>query len=293
MTLRHFTIFLAVCEEMNMTKAAAKLHMTQPSVSQAIRELEDYYNTPLFERLGRKLYLSESGKRLQPYVSQILTLNRFIDSMMHGHNENFPIRLGASLTIGETLLVQVMKDITALAPQQEIVSEIHNTDELQAMLLNDTLDIALIEGQITASTLVADPFMIDELILVVPRAWQSMVPSTITTEELPSIKLFLREEGSGTRSLFEGLIKERHIPLQIVGNYNNTASLKQAVIAGFGGTVISRRLVTEELQAGLMTHIPITDLSLQRLFSIVYHKDKYINKSLQRVIDVAHALTNK
>ena len=118
MTLRHFTIFLAVCEEMNMTKAAAKLHMTQPSVSQAIRELEDYYNTPLFERLGRELYLSESGTRLQPYVSQILTLNRLIDSMMHGHNENFPIRLGASLTIGETLLVQVMKDITALAPQQ-------------------------------------------------------------------------------------------------------------------------------------------------------------------------------
>lgn len=166
MTLRHLNIFLCVCDENNMTKAAARLHMTQPSVSLAVQELEEHYQTLLFERLGRRLFITEAGRRLATYARHIVNLNQQTETAMRSFGLLCRLRLGASVTIGESVLVDLLQLLQRANPQQEIFSEIHNTAELETMLLRDDLDLALIEGTIQSEYLISSPFMQDELIFI-------------------------------------------------------------------------------------------------------------------------------
>ena len=101
MTLRHFRIFLAVCERLSMTEAARQLHISQPSVTQAIHEMENHYGILLFERLGRHIYLTAAGENLKQYAYQILSLCQQAEDSLTAMQHSLPIRLGASITIGD------------------------------------------------------------------------------------------------------------------------------------------------------------------------------------------------
>ena len=167
MTLRHLAIFIRVCEENGITAAAKKLHMTQPSVSQVIQELEAHYQTLLFERLGRRIFITEAGRRLLRYSRNLINLNLQTEQAMRAFNEVYHLRLGASITIGSSILINLIKHITENDPSKEIFSEIHNTSELEEMLLNDNLDLALVEGEIHSEYLITKPFMDDELVFII------------------------------------------------------------------------------------------------------------------------------
>src|SRR5690554_380974 len=104
MTFRHLKIFIAVCDTLNMTAAAKSLYMSQPAVSQAIGELEDYYGVRLFERLSRKLYLTQAGEKLLGYARHMIRMNEDIEKEMKSLQETGLIRLGASVIIGATVL---------------------------------------------------------------------------------------------------------------------------------------------------------------------------------------------
>ena len=131
MTLRHLSVFLVVCEENSMTGAAKRLHMTQPSVSQTIRELEDDYEVCLFERLGRRLYITPAGQSLLSYARQILSLTSQAEQALHSFSRTAPVRIGASVTIGEVFLVELLRHLKKGSPAQETLSEIRNTSELE------------------------------------------------------------------------------------------------------------------------------------------------------------------
>lgn len=290
MTLRHYAIFIAVCKKQSMTAAAKDLHMTQPSISQAIRELEEHFNVLLFERLRRRLYITPAGQRLLNFAKQIIELNQRAERTMNGDNYLYPIRLGASLTIGETLLVNTLQQIKNTLPAQPIISEIHNTEVLQNKLLDGSLDIALVEGDITSPYLKKIPFTDDELVPAFSSSlWNPNNPS-ITLEELCQFPLFLREKGSGTRNLFEQTIRKEQINYHVIGIYNNSESIKNAVMAGLGATVISRRLIENEIKDGRILSPKLENVRLSRIFTIVYHQHKFISPALQTIIQIAHTL---
>lgn len=111
MTLRHLAIFIKVCEENGITAAAKKLHMTQPSVSQVIQELEAHYQTLLFERLGRRIFITEAGRRLLRYSRNLINLNAQTEQAMRAFNEVYHLRIGASITIGSNFLIDLIQHI--------------------------------------------------------------------------------------------------------------------------------------------------------------------------------------
>lgn len=285
MTLRHLSIFICVCEENNMTRAAARLHMTQPSVSQVIRELEEHYQTHLFERFGHRLFITEAGKRLLSYAYQIIALNKQAEAAMQSFSEDYTLRIGASVTIGEAFLVELLQYMAQKAPKQNIFSEIHNTAELEDMLLHNELDLALVEGEIRSEYLQATPFLVDEMVIVIAPEHDLAKKGNITNQDLAHLKYFVREAGSGTRQLFEATMSQHHIPFQTAGVYNNAEALKKAVMAGLGASVISQRSVKNELAQGTLATLTVPDLSFQRIFQIVHHKNKYISPALQQLID--------
>ena len=289
MTIRHFHIFMTVCETLSMTQAAKVLYMTQPSVSQAVAELEAHYGVRLFERLGRRLSLTAAGERLLGYARQAAALDSRIESAMRSSSESLPLRIGASVTIGETLLIPILKRMREKEARRPVVSEIHNTAELARMVEQDQLDAALVEGAVRADFLRMIPFAEDELVLVTAPGY-GPDSAVMTPMRCGELSFFLREAGSGTRSLFEETMAALHIPLRVSGVYNNTASIKQAVLAGLGAAVLSRRLVVRELAAGTLQERDVEGMAMRRLFQIIHHKDKYMSPPLSSLIRICREM---
>lgn len=285
MTLRHLAIFIRVCEENGITAAAKKLHMTQPSVSQVIQELEAHYQTLLFERLGRRIFITEAGRRLLRYSRSLINLNMQTEQAMRAFNEVYHLRLGASITIGSSILINLIRYLTKEDPSKEIFSEIHNTSELEKMLLNDSLDLALAEGEIHSEYLITKPFMRDELVFIIGSS-HPMAQKQLTVEDLAKLKFFVRETGSGTRELFEQVMHRHNIHYQTGGIYNSMEAIKKAVTAGLGISVISSEAIIDEVKEGKLLSFTIPDLAFRRQFNIVYHKNKFIPPEMQEIINL-------
>jgi DNA-binding transcriptional LysR family regulator len=284
MTLRHLQIFIAVCETMNMTHAARQLHISQPSITQAIHELEDHYGLLLFHRLGRRIFVTAAGQHLLQYAYQITSLIKKTEAGMKSLQNQIPLLLGASITIGEVLLVELLQHEHILLPEQEICSEIHNTKELEQRLIEDKLDLALIEGRLTSPYLTSLPFLTDELTAIASPQNPWSRKDIHQCHDLDHIPVFLRESGSGTRELFARVMDNHAIPYHVCGVYNNSEAIKKAVMANLGTAFLSRRLVRKEIEAGTLCELPLPGLTFQRIFRIVYHKDKFLTPPMSHII---------
>ena len=131
MTIRHLKIFLAVAESGKMSLAAEQLFITQPSVSQAIRELEEHYQTLLFERLSKKLYITEDGKKLYVTAKQLVTQFESLEESMQKENRREKLRIGGTITLGSGILSRVVRDLRAEQPDLDIYSYMNNTQIIE------------------------------------------------------------------------------------------------------------------------------------------------------------------
>ncbi|WP_235334084.1 LysR family transcriptional regulator [Pelosinus fermentans] len=286
MTLRHLYVFLCVCDEGNMTAAAKKLYIAQPSVSQAIFELEKHYNVKLFERLGRRLFITTAGQKLLTYARHIVNLNQEVEEAMREIHDNGILRIGASVTVGTYILPSVIREFRQSNPKVKVVSTVNNTTVIEEMLLADQLDIGLVEGKVQSSGILHMPFMEDELVLVSAPAHPFGRRGKITLAELEEADVIVREAGSGTRNLFESVMTGRGINWNVIGIYNNAESIKNAVSIGLGVSVISWMAVQKEIERRELAIIEIEGVSFKRQFSVIYHRNKYLSPILKRLIEL-------
>ena len=289
MTFRHLTIFLAVCDAHNMTKAAAALHMTQPAVSQAIADLETHYSARLFERLNRKLCITAAGKRLLTYARHIVHLHEQSEEELRRFGALYRVRLGATVTIGSGILLEILQEINRRHPDNQVVSLIQNTAVLEKLLLEDALDLALIEGETHSPDLVATPFLSDALVLFAAPQHPLATCGAIEPQALAEERFFVRETGSGSRELFEETLRRRGLSYRAAGVFNNTEAIKRAAAMNLGVGVLSERSVREELRRGTLCRLPLADMTFERQFCIVYHKNKYISPELEEILSICRA----
>jgi DNA-binding transcriptional LysR family regulator len=285
MKLRHLNIFIVVCEEMNMTKAAERLYMSQPSVSQVVMELESHYQSKLFERLSRKIYLTDAGRELLTYAYHIRGLNEELEEKMKNRTLNPTIKLGATITIGTYMMPKLLKQIKARESNIRVESYIENTEEIERELLKSKLDLAIVEGRMRSPDLVIRPFFTDRLVVVCHKDHDLAQQSNISVEDLRDQGFLVREEGSGSRKLFMEEMGRLGIPFSIVGTFNNTEAIKNGAKYSLGLGVVSK-LSIDDLDMDLCM-LEIEGLRLDRDFSVVYHKNKYINRQLEALIAYA------
>lgn len=164
MTIRHLKIFLTVAETGKMSMAAEQLYITQPSVSQAIRELEDHYQVLLFERLSKKLYITEDGKKLYVTAKQLVTQFESLEESMRKENRREKIRIGGTVTLGSGLLSKVVRDLRGERPELDIYSYMNNTQIIEQKLLSMELDVGIVEGRVKSRDLVSIPLIDDMLV---------------------------------------------------------------------------------------------------------------------------------
>ena len=207
MTIRHITIFRAVCENgYNSTKAAEVLHMTQPAVSLAIKELEQYYGVHLFDRIGRRLQITDAGQLFLQYAIHISDLFSDMETGLRDWDSKGILRIGASITIGSQFLPSYVKAFSEICPEIDVRVTVEQTERLEQKILSNELDCALIEGIAHDANIVTQAYMEDHLSVICGADKDWTQGQNITIEEFKKQRFLLREKGSGTREVFDRVI---------------------------------------------------------------------------------------
>ena len=281
MTIRHLRIFIEVVKEGSMRAAAAKLYISQPTVSQAIRELEEHYGVLLFERLKRRLYITDAGKKLFAYAKRVLKEFDELEEKMLGLGRREKIRIGSTITVGESILSDLINELTKKEPNIEVYSYMNNTRAIEAKLLNYEIDIGIVEGEIKSPDLICIPEVKDYLVLICSTDHPFAKRKTVKLKELANESFAMREKGSGTRELFERYMIDSGIEIKIAFEGNSPEAIKKEVINNSYLAVLSVLLVETEVKNSQIHVIECADGAWDRYFSIVYHKDKVLTKGME------------
>lgn len=280
MTLRHMTIFKTVCNaDCNLTRAAEILHMTQPAVSLAVKELEQYYGVHLFDRIGRRLQITEAGRHFLQYAIHISDLFENMETGLRDWDSRGILRVGASITIGSQFLPGYVKAFSELCPGIDVRVVVEQTDRLEKKVMANELDCALIEGVAQDSQIVSQPYLEDHLSVIcsAKKGWEN--GQVITIEEFRKQRFLLREHGSGTRETFERVMEQNGIHVTPVWEAMSTTALVNAVIHNLGIAVLPHRMILPALNRGQIITVRVENFSFRRCFYMIHHKDKFLTSS--------------
>lgn len=250
-------VFLAAAEALNFTQAAARLHMTQPSVSQHIQALEHHFGQVLFIRSGRTLQLSEAGMALVPLARDIVSRSVHIEEMMkslegevHGH-----LLVGCSTTPGKYILPHLLADFHRLYPQVKVSCHVASQMEALERLCEGEIHLALVsQPEMAPRELELRMFTVDPVVLIAPLDHPWAQRDMIEPEELYSGDFILREEGSGTKRAVDaglaaiGIEKDRLETLLILGNSEAIAlAVEEGIGVGFVSNMVYTKLVQDRV----------------------------------------------
>ncbi len=282
MTLKHLRIFVMVYQEKSITHAAQRLSMTQPAVSLAVKELEQYYDTKLFERYGRSIRSTEVGKKLYEYASRLVELYEEMDYEIKNWNQVGKLRIGSSISIGVCLMPEYMKKFSKLFPEADMKLMIDSSDVIETMVLENRLDFALIEGNIHSNKIVKIKFLDDELLPICGR-FHSFANrgEAITIKELQEQKFLLRESNSGTREFVESSFARHGFHVLPIWESTSTTALLNGVIAEIGISVLPKRMLESQIRHHQVVPFQIEGIDFKRQYSIIYHENKYISPLMQ------------
>lgn len=270
-----------------MSEVARNMYITQSSVSQAISEIEKEYGVKLFDRISKKLYLTEAGKKLLGYGRHLLAVNEEMNDCMKHCAKNIRIRVGATVTVGTCVISPIMLELYKVNPLIEPEVFVEDTRLIAKKLLNSELDIAIVEGKIKHPDIVTKSIINDNLVLICSHKHEFYKRDSIKVSELSNQPLIMRELGSGTRAQLEKQLKELKIPMNIRWSCYNSEAILRAVVDNFGIAVISELLIEDYLKKHLLWACDIEGINLHRTFDIAYHRSKFFTENISAFFDIS------
>ncbi len=260
--------------------------MTQPAVSLAISELENYYGVRLFDRISRRLYLSEAGRRFRDYARSISLTFDDMEKTLREWEKSGTIRVGASISIGSMLLPEYVSRFKITHPDTMVQVKVDRSDRLEHATIDNELDFAMMEGIVHDENLISEDFMEDSL-AVIASSTQFQNGDTVTPDEFLRMNFLLREHGSGTREVFDSTLAALEYPLpEPVWESLSTAALMNAACAGLGVAIIPKRMAVEKLASGQVAQIYVEGIEFRRKYKIVYHKNKHLIAAAVEFLDL-------
>ena len=273
MTIRHLRTFCAVCEEGGITRAAEKLCVAQPSVSQTIAELERYYGVKLFERVGRRLVLTPEGERLRVRAQEaVASFSEFEEAAADTRARHF-VRMGASVTIGQMVLPRLVRELEKRVENVEFSGFVDSAASVEKLVEDGSLDFAAVEGNVSR-VLHAEEFARDRLAAVYAPS-QSYGP--LTPKDLSRLPLLLRLKGSASRDLLDGRLSDMGLAVQPWLQSSSNSALLAAARAGLGIAVLPEALTHADLERGTLKEAEIVGLDLSRRWFLVRRSDKKLS----------------
>lgn len=295
MTLEQLRIFVAVAEREHVTQAARDLNLTQSAVSAAVTALEERHETQLFDRIGRRIALTQAGRLFLTEARAVLARAAAAETVLAdlAGLKRGSLSLAASQTVGNYWLPPLMARFRHDYPGIALSLTIGNTETVAAMVRESLVDVGFVEGDVDEPLLTITPVAEDELVLVVSAAQMSpRKAAALRPADLKSMPWVFRERGSGTRALFEQALKKHGIAasdLNVVLELPSNEAVRRAVEAGAGATVLSRMAVETGVASGALTMLNFT--VPPRRFLALHHKERQPTQAERALFALAGAGT--
>ena len=288
---RRLQVFHAVAKHLSFTKAAEALFMTQPAVTFQIRQLEEHFDTRLFDRAHGRISLTAAGVLALDYAERILALSADLDTRLREMSGQVagPLLIGASTTIAEFLLPQVLGEFKARFPAVIPRLFVANSEAVQNRIAERSLDLGFIEGDSHLPSLVTDVCCDDELQVVCAPSHPLAKHKSATPASLMEHAYISREPGSGTREVIDNYLQKAGVSadsLQVVMEVGSPEAVKGLVATGLGFAIMSRATVVMELRLGRLVQIPLSP-RLKRHFSVVYAKERFHSRLVNGFVQFA------
>jgi DNA-binding transcriptional LysR family regulator len=289
MTLRQFEAFLAVAKAKSFRRAAETMHLSQPALSQHIRELEEEFGIPLFDRLGRSVGLTAGGRVLQEHALRLFTT--LDDARAHVAAlvglKRGSLLVGASTTPGIYVLPRLLSDFSTRCPGIQVSLRIGNSRVIEESVEIGEVDLGVIGGHVLGRNekcRVAG--LHDELVLVVPPRHRWGSRRDVDPAQLADEGLLVREEGSATREVTERTLRQHGIEFKILMELGHVEAIKQAVMAGMGAAFLSIHAIQAEAAAGRLHTVRVRGLPIRRHFHVIHNAQRTLPPAAQAFMEI-------
>ncbi|OGA31284.1 MAG: LysR family transcriptional regulator [Betaproteobacteria bacterium RIFCSPLOWO2_12_FULL_62_13b] len=286
---RRLQVFHAVAKQSSFTKAAETLFMTQPAVTFQIKQLEEHFNTRLFDRGHGKISLTPAGEVVLDYAERILALSAELDtriSELTGEIQGL-LLIGASMTIAEFMLPRVLGEFKVAYPAVKARLTVANSETIEHGVAAHSLDIGLIEAPSHLSSLSTEECCEDELQVVCSPAHPLARLKTVTPKQLLQHAYISREPGSGTREVTDSYFRRAGIAPEDVNSVMELGSpdaIKGVVETGLGFAIMSKVIVAKEKQLVVLVALPLAP-KLTRTLSLVYPKERFRSRLVSSFVE--------
>jgi DNA-binding transcriptional LysR family regulator len=273
-TLRQLEVFLAVARAGSVTAAAGALAMSQSAASGALADLESAFDAPLFDRIGKRLALNARGQAIRARAEAVWSQADDLEQALAGREGAARLRIGATMTIGDYLVVPLMARFMRERPGAEVTLAVANTEEIARQVSNFEIDVGLIEGEVEARGLRVITWRDDELSVFAGPDHPLARKRALTDNDLRSAAWIVRERGSGTRQAFDRAMRGLLPDLRIALTLEHTEALKAAVAAGIGLGCLSRIALRDAFTHGTLRPCRVPHRDFRRQFYFLLPADK-------------------
>ncbi len=293
MSDRRLQVFHTVARLLSFTKAAETLHMTQPAVTFQVRQLEEQFNTRLFDRTHNRISLTEAGKRVFEFSGRIFELYSEMENAVKDMTGDVSgvLMIGASTTIAEYMLPALLGDFKKKYPDVNVQLKVSNSDGIVHMVENNVIDLGVVESPVMNKNLVVEMCRMDQLVAVVSPIHHLAERGVVGIADLLEYPYICREEGSGTREVIADYMNglgiapgQVHLSMEL----GSPESIKGAVEAGMGVSIVSLATIQKELKLGTLVKLTL-EPALERPFSFVHQKQKFRHRAMDELLEFARS----
>ena len=286
---KDYELLHALDETRNITHAADKLYMTQPAVSHVIAELEKEAGCPLFDRISRRIYLTEAGRIFLEKARQILELHEELSAGFPALTGQAPLRIGSGITIANFHLPTILRRCRRLDGFPSVRVTVDQAGRIEEALLNSELDVALIEGVVRHPHLIRQPFSSYDMAAFCAPSHPLATRSPLSLDDLLTAELLLREPGSAIRDAFDSALLLRDRCAEPAWTSVNSPALAAAAREGLGVAVLPACLTEADVAAGRLVRLEVEGLTLRNQNQLVVHRDKTITPPLRLFMEAVTA----
>jgi LysR family transcriptional regulator, low CO2-responsive transcriptional regulator len=277
-TLHQLKVFETVARLSSITRAAEELSLTQPTVSMQVKQLSKNVGVPLFEQIGKKLFLTEAGQELFQTCRHIFDqLAQFemkvadLQGMKSGR-----LKL-ATITTTKYFIPRVLEPFCAMYPGIDVALQITNHERIMSRLSSNQDDLYILSQIPESADFAAHPFLENPLVVIATTSHPLAGQTNIPISALQDMPFIMRESGSGTRTAVESLLEEHHVSVKVKLELGSNEAIKQAIACGFGLSVLSRHAFTPESKMLGLTILDIQHFPIKRDWYVVYPANKQLS----------------
>jgi DNA-binding transcriptional LysR family regulator len=294
MELREIKTFKAVATFLNFNRAAEALNCVQSTVSAQIKALEEDFGVPLFDRLGKRVFLTEAGQVLLRYAGKMLALEDEILVQVTGKEEPFGLlSVRAPQTVGTYFLPEVIEVFNKQFPKISLDISSCAFHDLNRELKSGITDVAfLLTDMISSQELNSEVLGIEKLVIAAHPDHELAAHSVVRTEDLKKQTLLLPKHDCSYKMVFEQILSARKVRATVI-EYNSIEAIKQCVLRGLGITLLPESALRSEIEQKRLLSLPYSEGPLETAILMIWHKDKWISPALKCFMDAARTLICK